>query len=87
MEDLENAAARLLRELNTGSVAWVGLLMGEMVGPELALRRPAPVFALVLTNTASSYQNVGAPCRSSASLRYANRASRRIPTRSRCATR
>jgi len=55
MADLADDAARLLRELDTGPVVWVGLSMGGMVGQELALRHPALVGALVLANTTSSY--------------------------------
>ena len=55
MADLADDAARLLRELDTGPVVWVGLSMGGMVGQELALRHPALVGALVLANTTSGY--------------------------------
>jgi 3-oxoadipate enol-lactonase len=55
MADLADDAARLLRELDTGPVVWVGLSMGGMVGQELALRHPSLVAALVLANTTSSY--------------------------------
>ena len=55
MADLADDAARLLRELDTGPVIWVGLSMGGMVGQELALRHPALVAALVLANTTSGY--------------------------------
>jgi 3-oxoadipate enol-lactonase len=53
--DMADDAARLLRELDTGPVVWVGLSMGGMVGQELALRHPALVGALVLANTTSAY--------------------------------
>lgn len=53
--DLADDAARLLRELDTGPVVWIGLSMGAMVGQELALRHPALVSALVLANTTSGY--------------------------------
>jgi 3-oxoadipate enol-lactonase len=55
MADLADDAARLLRELDTGPVTWIGLSMGGMVGQELALRHPSLVAALVLANTTSSY--------------------------------
>ncbi|MEO6920685.1 MAG: 3-oxoadipate enol-lactonase [Collimonas sp.] len=53
--DLADDAARLLRELDSGPVVWIGLSMGGMVGQELALRHPALVGALVLANTTSCY--------------------------------
>jgi 3-oxoadipate enol-lactonase len=52
---LADDAARLLRELDTGPVVWIGLSMGGMVGQELALRHPGLVGALVLANTTSGY--------------------------------
>lgn len=55
MADLADDAARLLRELDTGPVVWIGLSMGGMVGQELALRHPALVGALVLAHTTSGY--------------------------------
>jgi 3-oxoadipate enol-lactonase len=55
MADLADDAARLLRELDTGPVVWIGLSMGGMVGQELALRHPGLVGALVLANTTSAY--------------------------------
>ncbi len=55
MAELADDAARLLRELDSGPVLWIGLSMGGMVGQELALRHPALVGALVLANTTSGY--------------------------------
>ena len=48
-------AARLLRELDTGPVVWIGLSMGGMAGQELVLRHPSLVAALVIANAASGY--------------------------------
>lgn len=53
--DLADDAARLLRELDTGPVVWIGMSMGGMVGQELALRHPGLVRALVLAHTTSRY--------------------------------
>jgi 3-oxoadipate enol-lactonase len=55
MADLADDAARLLRELDTGPVVWIGLSMGGMVGQELVLRHPSLVGALVLAHTTSGY--------------------------------
>jgi 3-oxoadipate enol-lactonase len=55
MAELADDAARLLRELDTGPVVWIGLSMGGMVGQELALRHPGLVGALALANTTSGY--------------------------------
>ncbi len=55
MAALADDAARLLLELGTGPVAWIGLSMGGMVGQELALRHPALVEALVIANSSSGY--------------------------------
>lgn len=55
MADLADDAARLLRELDTGPVVWIGLSMGGMAGQELALRHPSLVGALVLAHTTSGY--------------------------------
>lgn len=53
--DLADDAARLLRELDSGPVLWIGLSMGGMVGQELALRHPSLVNALIIANTTSCY--------------------------------
>lgn len=53
--DLADDAARLLRELDSGPVVWVGLSMGGMVGQEFALRHPSLLAALVIANTTSCY--------------------------------
>jgi 3-oxoadipate enol-lactonase len=55
MAELADDAARLLRELDSGPVVWIGLSMGGMVGQELALRHPSLVAALVIANSASVY--------------------------------
>jgi len=55
MADLADDAARLLRELDTGPVVWIGLSMGGMAGQELALRHPALVSALVIANSTAVY--------------------------------
>lgn len=55
MAELADDAARLLDELDTGPVVWVGLSMGGMVGQELALRHPRLVAALVVANSTSGY--------------------------------
>jgi 3-oxoadipate enol-lactonase len=55
MAALADDAARLLLELGTGPVTWIGLSMGGMVGQELALRHPALVQALVIANSSSGY--------------------------------
>jgi 3-oxoadipate enol-lactonase len=55
MADLADDAARLLRELDSGPVVWIGLSMGGMVGQELALRHPSLVAALVIANSTSRY--------------------------------
>ncbi|MEH6434443.1 bifunctional 4-carboxymuconolactone decarboxylase/3-oxoadipate enol-lactonase PcaCD [Massilia sp. DD77] len=55
MADLADDAARLLRELDTGPVIWIGLSMGGMAGQELALRHPSLVRGLVLAHTTSRY--------------------------------
>lgn len=55
MADLADHAARLIDELGTSPVTWIGLSMGGMVGQELALRHPEKVERLVLANTTSAY--------------------------------
>ncbi len=55
MADLADDAARLLREVDSGPVLWIGLSMGGMVGQELALRHPSLVAALVIANSTSGY--------------------------------
>lgn len=55
MADLADDAARMLRELDSGPVVWIGLSMGGMVGQEVALRHPALVAALVIANSTSGY--------------------------------
>lgn len=53
--ELADDAARLLRELDSGPVVWIGLSMGGMVGQELALNHPSLVAALIIANTTSAY--------------------------------
>lgn len=55
MAELADDAARLLDELASGPVVWIGLSMGGMVGQELALRHPRLVAALVVANSTSGY--------------------------------
>ena len=55
MADLADDAARLLRELDSGPVLWIGLSMGGMVGQEMTLRHPSLVAALVIANSCSVY--------------------------------
>ena len=57
--NLADDAARLLRELDSGPVVWVGLSMGGMVGQEMALRHPSLVSALVIANATSAYPEAG----------------------------
>jgi 3-oxoadipate enol-lactonase len=59
MPDLADDAARLLDELRTGPVVFVGLSMGGMVAQELALRHPHLVKALVIANSSSGYDEAG----------------------------
>lgn len=61
MADLANDAARLLRELDSGPVVWIGLSLGGMVGQELALRHPALIAALVLASSCAGYPPDMAP--------------------------
>jgi 3-oxoadipate enol-lactonase len=55
MADLADDAARLLRELDSGPVVWIGLSLGGMVGQELALRHPSLVAGLVIANSTAGY--------------------------------
>jgi 3-oxoadipate enol-lactonase len=59
MEAMAQDAARLLDELEArgwaGSLVWVGLSLGGMVGQELALRQPGRLRALVVANSTSAY--------------------------------
>lgn len=55
MAALADDAARLIDELATGPVVWIGLSMGGMIGQELALRHPGKLRGLVLANTTSGY--------------------------------
>jgi 3-oxoadipate enol-lactonase len=59
MATLADDAARLLRELDTGPVVWIGLSMGGMVGQEMALRHPSLIGALVIANSTSAYPDAG----------------------------
>lgn len=55
MAEMAEDAERLLAELDTGPVVWLGLSMGGMVGQELALRHPQRVKALLIANSTSAY--------------------------------
>lgn len=55
MAELADDAARLLRELDSGPVVWIGLSMGGMVGQELALRHPSLVAGIVIANSTAGY--------------------------------
>jgi 3-oxoadipate enol-lactonase len=55
MEQLAEDAERLLAEADTGSVVWIGLSMGGMVGQELALRHSGRIKALVIANSTGRY--------------------------------
>lgn len=59
MADLADDAARLLDELGTGPVVFVGLSMGGMVAQELALRHPRLVKSLAIANSSSGYDAAG----------------------------
>jgi 3-oxoadipate enol-lactonase len=59
MAGMADDAARLLRELDTGPVVWVGLSLGGMVGQEMALRHPSLIGALVVANSTSGYPDAG----------------------------
>lgn len=56
---LAEDAARLLDELSTGPVVFIGLSMGGMVAQELALRHPQKIKALVIANSSSGYDEAG----------------------------
>lgn len=55
MGELAEDAVRLLKELETGPVVWIGISMGGMVAQELVLRHPAMVVGLVIANSTSHY--------------------------------
>ncbi|MBA3591822.1 3-oxoadipate enol-lactonase [Methylibium sp.] len=59
MAALAQDAERLLAELQTGPVIWVGLSLGGMVGQELALRHPERLKALVIANSSSGLGHEG----------------------------
>ncbi len=59
MAELADDAQRMLAELNTGPVVWIGLSLGGMVGQELALRHPERIKALVIANSTSVYDEEG----------------------------
>ena len=59
LAELAEDAARLLDELATGPVVFIGLSMGGMVAQELALRHPEKVRALVIANSSSGYDEAG----------------------------
>lgn len=59
MSDLAADAARVIDEMASGPVVWVGLSIGGMVGQELALQHPDKLTALVLANTTSGYPEAG----------------------------
>lgn len=59
MAAMADDAARLLDQLKTGPVVWVGLSLGGMVGQELALARPDLLKALVIANSTSGYDAAG----------------------------
>lgn len=59
MAELADDAERLLAELDTGPVVWIGLSLGGMVGQELALRHPRRVEALVIANSSAGFDEAG----------------------------
>jgi len=59
LAELAQDAARLLDELTTGPVVFIGLSMGGMVAQELALRHPEKIQALVIANSSSGYDEAG----------------------------
>jgi len=60
MDDLTSDAEGLIEEMGLGSVTFVGLSIGGMIGQNLASRRPDLVHAMVLSNTAAKMGNPAA---------------------------
>jgi 3-oxoadipate enol-lactonase len=61
IDELVDDAARLVREWGRGSVVFVGLSMGGMVGQGLAIRHPDLVRALLLANTTARQPTAAQP--------------------------
>lgn len=55
IEELADDAARLIEQLGTGPVMFVGLSLGGMVGQALASRHPQRLRGLVVLNSAAHY--------------------------------